>query len=71
MSERYTWAVNDAAGRKVASGEATKAADATREATHYAVQYAQDGPVTWWIKSGRKFVVRGSLAGVTITRSTQ
>jgi hypothetical protein len=49
---------------------------AVSEATHYAMVYGQDGPVSWTVHritrnaSGRKrreLLLRGSLAGVSVT----
>lgn len=62
------WAVEDkATGMPMAQGIASTAKEASREATHYAIQYAQDGPVRWWVRQNRKTVIQGSLEGVSIT----
>ena len=67
-ASKARWCVVDAGtGMTVASGSAPTEQDAAREAGHYAVQYAQDGPVRWWVRVGRKTVLRASLAGVSIT----
>ncbi len=59
----YTWAVEEASGLQVASGSAPTYEDAAREANRYAAQYAEDGPVRWWIKHGRKLMLRGASGG--------
>lgn len=65
------------AGSTVASGTAPHDA-AVSEATHYAMTYGQDGPVSWTVyrikrdaggRKKRELVLRGSLAGLSITRS--
>ena len=62
------WCVEEeATGMPVANGSAPTAEEASREAAHYAVQYAQDGPVRWWVRQNRTTVVQGRLAGVSIT----
>lgn len=62
------WCVEEeATGMPVANGSAPTAEEASREAAHYAVQYAQDGPVRWWVRQNRKTVLQGRLAGVSIT----
>ena len=67
-TSRATWGVEEMnTGLMVAQGSAPTADEATREATHYALQYGQDGPVRYWVKRGRKMLVQGSLSGVTIT----
>ena len=69
--EEAHWCVVEAdTGITVAKGYAPTEEDAVREAGHYAVQYAQDGPVRWWVRVGRKTVLRASLDGLTITAST-
>ncbi len=60
----YTWAVEEASGLQVASSSAPTYEDAAREANRYAMQYAEDGPVRWWIKQGRKLVTVGASGGV-------
>lgn len=46
------WTVTEAKTGLVAAAGATHSIEsATREAMHYAVQYAQDGPVQWHVKS--------------------
>ena len=60
------WCVEEQpTGMPVAQGSAPTADEAIREATHYAVQYAQDGPVRWWVRQNRKTVVQGSIAHTT------
>ena len=62
------WCVEEeATDMVVANGSAPTAEEASREAVHYAVQYAQDGPVRWWVLQNRKTVLQGRLAGVSIT----
>lgn len=59
-----SWCVVSAeTGLTEAKGYAPTAAEAVREAGHCAAQYAMDGPVTWWVRQGRKTVCRGWLAG--------
>jgi len=61
------WCVEDSrTGMPVAQGSALCAEAASREATHYALQYAQDHPVRGWVRQNRKTVLRGSLAGVGV-----
>lgn len=62
------WCVEEeATGMPVAQGSAPTVDEASREATHYALQYGQDGPVRYWVKQNRKTLVQGSLKGVTVT----
>ena len=62
------WCVEDSrTGMPVAQGSAPTAAAASREATHYALQYAQDHPVRWWVRQDRKTLLQGSLEGVSVT----
>jgi hypothetical protein len=64
------WCVEDAStGMPLAQGTAPTAQEASYEATHYAVQYAQDHPVRWWVRQNRKTVLKGSMAGVSVTMS--
>ncbi len=56
----YRWAVEEAGGLQVAAGSAPTYEDASREANRYAMQYAEDGPVRWWIKQGRKLMLLGA-----------
>ena len=57
-----TWSVTELrTGIKAASGSAPKEADAMREAIHYAMQYAQDGPVRFVVRQGRKTLLKGEL----------
>jgi hypothetical protein len=58
--KRYTWAVEEASGLKVASGDAPTYEAASRECSRYVAQYAQDGPVRWVIKLGRQTLLRGA-----------
>lgn len=59
---RATWGVEEKdTGLVVASGSAPTAGEATLEATRYALQYRQDGPVRYWVKLGRKKLVQGTL----------
>lgn len=61
------WCVEEeATGMPVAQGSAPTVDEASREATHYALQYGQDGPVRWWVRQGRKTIVKGHLAGVSV-----
>lgn len=56
------WCVVEAdTGLTVAKGNAPTEQDAVREAGHYAVQCAQDGPVRWWVRVGGKTVLRASF----------
>lgn len=65
-----SWCVVGAdTGMTLAKGSAPTEQEAVREAAHYAVQYAQEEPVRWWVRVGRKTVLRGSLACVSITRT--
>lgn len=67
-AKEYRWCVEDAAtGMPVAQGIAPTSEEATRESARYAFQYAQDGAVLWWVRQGRKTVLKGQLEGVTIT----
>ncbi|MCA3166950.1 MAG: hypothetical protein ING36_00210 [Burkholderiales bacterium] len=62
------WCVEEeATGMPVANGSAPTTEEASREAAHYALHYAQDGPVRWWVRQNRKTVFQGRLAGVSIT----
>ena len=62
------WCVEEeATGMPVANGSAPTAEEASREAARYAVLYAQDGPVRWWVRENRKTVLQCRLAGVSIT----
>lgn len=62
------WCVEDSrTGMPVAQGSAPTAEAASREASHYAVQYAQDHPVRWWVRQNRKTLLQGSLEGVSVT----
>lgn len=62
------WCVEDSrTGMQVAQGSALCAETAASEATHYAVQYAQDHPVRWWVRQDRKTLMQGSLEGVSVT----
>jgi hypothetical protein len=62
------WCVEDSrTGMPVAHGSAPTAEAASREATHYAWQYAQDHPVRWWVRQDRKTLLQGSLEGVSVT----
>lgn len=62
------WCVeSQATGMPLANGAAPTAEAASGEAAHYALQYAQDEPVRWWVRQGRKTVLRGSMSGVSIT----
>lgn len=64
------WCVEDEnTGMPVANGSAAKAEDAHREVMHYAVQYAQDGPVRFWVRENRKTIMKGRLGGISITRT--
>jgi len=64
------WCVEDSrTGMPVAQGSALCAEAASREATHYAVQYAQDHPVRWWVRQDRKTLLQGRLEGVSVTVS--
>lgn len=66
------WCVEESdTGFPVAQGWCPTADEASREAAHYAIQYAQDGPVRWWIRQNRKTVLKGSLGCVTITRTKE
>ena len=57
------WCVEDArTGMPVAQGAAHTAEAASGEATHYAMQYAQDHPVRWWVRQNRKTVLQGSMS---------
>lgn len=60
-SEARWCVVNADTGMTEAKGYAPTAECAAREAAHYAMQYAQDGPVRWWVRQGRKTVLRGSM----------
>lgn len=61
------WCVEDSrTGMPVAQGSAPTAEAASREAAHYAVQYAQDHPVRWWVRQNRKTVLKGSMQGVSV-----
>jgi hypothetical protein len=58
----FRWCVEELpAGFPVAQGTAPSLDDAKREAGHYAVQYAQDGPVRFWIRHQRKTVLQVSI----------
>ena len=62
------WCVEDkTTGLPVAQGSAPTAEEASREATRYALQYAQDHPVRWWVRQNRKTLLQGSLEGVSFT----
>lgn len=62
------WCVEDSStGMPVAQGSAPTAEAASREATHYALQYAQEHPVRWWVRQDRKTMLQGSLEGVSVT----
>lgn len=63
----FRWAVEERdTGSPCASGHAPDQEGAMREVTSYAMQYAQDHPVRWWVKKGRKLLVQGSMAGATV-----
>ena len=63
---RASWCVvSQDTGDTLAKGEAPTEQDAVREAGHYAIQYAQEGPVAWWVRVNRKTVLRASLAGLS------
>jgi hypothetical protein len=46
---------------KVASGSAHTERDAFREAQSYALQYAQDGPIQYAVRKGRKVLKKEEL----------
>ena len=55
----FTWSVIElGTGIKAASGSAPNESEAVREAKHYAMQYAQDGPVRYVVCHGRKWVLK-------------
>lgn len=57
------WCVEDATtGMPVANGWAPNVELASAEATHYAIQYAQDHPVRFWVRQKRKTVLKGSFS---------
>jgi len=57
-----SWCVVEAGtGMQVAKGYSPTEEDARREAGHYAMQYAQDGPVIWWVRVGRNTVFRAKM----------
>lgn len=54
IKTEHRWCVEDLnSGVPVAQGSAPTFEDAKREAGHYAIQYAKDGPVRYWIRAGR------------------
>lgn len=70
-ADKASWCVvSQDTGHTLAKGEAPTEQDAVREAGHYAIQYAQEGPVSWWVRVNRKTVLRASLAGLTISART-
>lgn len=57
------WCVEESdTGMPVAQGSAPTADKAIGEASRYAVQYAQDHPVRYWVRQGRKTLLQGSIA---------
>lgn len=65
------WAVEEeSTGIVAARGCAPTADVAIREASHYAVQYAQDGAVRWWVREGRKTILKGRMSIVSGTLKT-
>lgn len=68
MSSEASWAVHEErTGITVARGWTPSIEIACQEATRYAAQYAEEGPVTYWVKQGRKMVVRGSYSGGSVS----
>ncbi len=64
------WCVEDATtGMPVAQGSAPTAEAASGEATRYAIQYAQDHPVRYWVRQNRKTVLSGEMSIVSFVGS--
>lgn len=62
MSAEYTWAVFERGFTPaVASGSGRSFTTVKGECVHYALQYGMDGPVTFWVKKGRKKLASGSV----------
>ena len=62
------WCVEERdTGLPVAQGYAPTSDEAIGETMRYAVQFAQDGPVRFWVRRNRKTVLEGSLEGVSFS----
>jgi hypothetical protein len=58
----FRWCVEESdTGLPVAMGTAETEVAAHNEMMRYAVQYAQDGEVRFWMRRNRKTVTQGSL----------
>ena len=61
MSEAR-WCVEEMpAGFPVAMGWCPTAEAATSEVMRYAQQYAEDGPIRYWVRMKRKTIVQGTM----------
>jgi hypothetical protein len=67
-SQEVRWCVEERdTGMPCASGSAPTEEEASREMMRYAMQYGQDGPVLYWMRQNRKTLVKGEIAGVSVT----
>lgn len=58
----FRWCVEEIdTGLPVASGCAPAAEEAHTEMLRYAIQYAKDGPVRYWIRHNRKTISAGQV----------
>ena len=64
------WCVEERdTGLPVAQGASQTEKAAHAEMMHYVIQYAQDGAVRFWMRQNRKTLLKGSMAGLSITAS--
>ena len=70
QSNEVRWCVEEQdTGLPVANGVAPTEKAAHTEMMHYVIQYAQDGPVRFWMRQNRKTLINGSMAGLSIKLS--
>ena len=66
-SSEVRWCVEERdTGLPVASGSAPTEKAAHTEMMRYAIEYAQDGPIRFWLRQNRKTLIEGSMAGLSI-----
>lgn len=64
------WCVEEQdTGLPVASGSAPTESQANREMMRYAAQYAEDGPIRFWMRQNRKTLMEGAMAQLGTTKT--
>ena len=71
-STEVHWGVDELdTARPLASGYAPDVKGAFTQMMHYVMQYAQDGPVRFWMRQNRKTLINGRFTGLNWVIDTQ